>query len=100
MVVDTRIQGQSIKKSSTKHKHKIKPQVIHGNYQYVQPHQPQIYYNPLSVGTNGAIYYPPPNAQLMQNNAPPFLPKISGASAFANYPTDAGYAVITNSKVR
>jgi len=100
-MVDTRIIGQSIKKSPIQHKYNTKLKLMHPNYFYPQPNNSQFYYhNPSYVGSNSVPYYSPSNIQLINNGPSPFLPRISAASAFPHYSTGTGYSVSTNNQVK
>ncbi|CAF0968847.1 unnamed protein product [Rotaria sordida] len=83
-LIDTRLQGQSIKKSSTLHSNNIKTK-----HNFLQHNQTQSFYSSLStIGTNVLNYQTRKHRQTTKNSPKPFLPPVSGASAFSHYPTN------------
>ncbi|CAF3330688.1 unnamed protein product [Rotaria socialis] len=98
-LVDTRIQGQSVKKSTMQHKYNIKTKSTHANHHYTHNNKTQPYYSSLStVGPDGLPQnQSPANVLSTKSGQMPFLPRISGASAFSNYSSNNGTsALITN----
>ena len=84
--MDTRIQGQSIKKPSrTLHK----PAHSHHFHASLSP-----------IGINGLPHQvPPPPKPTAKHSPMPFLPPVSGASAFSNYSNTTGYSAPLVNKV-
>ncbi|CAF0925332.1 unnamed protein product [Rotaria sp. Silwood1] len=101
-LVDTRIQGQSIKKPMQhKYNTKTKTKSTISNHHYSQQNQTQPYYSSFStVGTDGLPHRSPTNMQTNKNGPMPFLPRISGASAFSNYSTTTGNSASITNKVK
>ncbi|CAF4541670.1 unnamed protein product, partial [Rotaria sp. Silwood2] len=94
-LIDTRLQGQSIKKSSTQHPNNIKTK-----NSFSQHNQTQSFYSSLStIGTNVLHYQTRKHRQTTKNSPKPFLPPVSGASAFSHYPTNNGHAPSIMNKV-
>lgn len=94
-MIDTRIQGQSIKKPSTKHSNNT------NNKNGLSNHQSQSFYSNLStVGTNAIQYQTRTNGQTTKHSPKPFLPAVSGASAFGHYPTNNGHSPAMMNKVK
>jgi hypothetical protein len=78
-----------------------KAKTTQSNYPYSQQNQSQSYYNSLSaMGTNGTHYPSASNTHTTKNGPMPFLPRISGASAFSNYSTNTGNSSSINNKVK
>ncbi|CAF2950092.1 unnamed protein product [Rotaria sp. Silwood2] len=99
-LVDTRIQGQSIKKPM-QHKYNTKTKSTISNYHYSQPHQSQPYYSSFStVGADGLPNRSPTNMQSNKSGPMSFLPRISGASAFSNYSTTTANSTLITNKVK
>ncbi|CAF1191270.1 unnamed protein product [Rotaria sp. Silwood1] len=87
-LIDTRLQGQSIKKSSMQHPNNIKTKNSFSQY-----NQTQSYYSSLStIGTKVLPYQTRKHRQTTKNSPKPFLPPVSGASAFSHYPVNNGHA--------
>jgi hypothetical protein len=100
-LLDSRAQGQSIKKSSMQHKNNTNIKPTHSNYHYSQQNQSQYYNNSLlSMGTNGLPHQSNSNMQMTKNGQMPFLPRITGASAFSNYTINTGNSTSIIDKVK
>jgi hypothetical protein len=52
------------------------------------------------MGTNGLQYQTAKNRQTTKNSPMPFLPPVSGASAFSNYSTNTGHSTSIVNKVK
>ena len=79
--MDTRIQGQSIKKPS------------HSTHKPAHSHHFHASLSP--IGINGL----PPPKPTAKHSPMPFLPPVSGASAFSNYSNTTGYSAPLVNKV-
>ena len=67
---------------------------------YSQQNHPHVYYNHASpLGTNGLSHQSPATMHATKNGPVPFLPRITGASAFSNYSTNTGNSNSINHKV-
>lgn len=101
-LIDTRIQGQSMKKSTVQHKHTTKTKATHANQHYTHRNQHQPYYSSLStIGPDGLPqHHSPTNMMPTKNGQMPFLPRISGASAFSNYSSNNGHSALMTNKVK
>jgi hypothetical protein len=84
--MDTRIQGQSIKKPSQSVR---KAGHSHHFHASLSP-----------IGINGLPHQvPPPPKPTAKHSPMPFLPPVSGASAFSNYSNTTGYSAPLMNKV-
>jgi hypothetical protein len=100
-MIDTRIQGQSMKKSPTQHNNNnTKTKTTYSNQHQLQQNQTNSFYSSLSsMGTNGLHHQAPKNRTTKKNGPMPFLPPVSGASAFSNYSTNTGHSTSILHKV-
>lgn len=87
-LIDTRVTGQPLKKSSIHNLSNKKPKNTFSNQQQTHQNQTQFFYGSLSsMGTTIAK-----NRQTTKHSPMPFLPPVSGASAFSNYSTNTGHS--------
>ncbi|CAF3646561.1 unnamed protein product [Rotaria socialis] len=88
-LIDARIQGQSIKKPSTQYPNNANAKTNN----FSSFNQSQNFYSSLStIGSNVFQYQARKYRQPTKPSLKPFLPPVSGASAFSNYPTNNGHA--------
>lgn len=83
-------------------KYNVKLKSTQANYHYSTAHESQPYYSSLAtLGANGLPqHHSPTNMQSNRNGHMPFLPRISGASAFSNYTTTTGHSTLIANKVK
>ncbi|UJR09974.1 hypothetical protein I4U23_014198 [Adineta vaga] len=90
-LVDTGIKGQSIKKTIKPYPTNTKMKYTHSNPPQLHTNQAQTFYNSLSsLGANHSHYQTQANRKTTKNGPTPFLPSVSGASAFSNYSVNSG----------
>ncbi|CAF1299374.1 unnamed protein product [Adineta steineri] len=96
-LIDTGIQGQSIKKSTKPYpinnNNNTKMKYTHSHPSQLRANQAQTFYSSLSaLGTIGSPYKTQTNRKTTKNGPTPFLPSVSGASAFSNYSNTSGHS--------
>ncbi len=90
-----------MKKSPSQYSNYKKPKnTLSNHHQLHQNHTNSFYSSLTSMGTNGSHYQTAKNRQTTKNSPMPFLPPVSGASAFSNYSTNAGHSSSIVSKVK
>ena len=95
-MIDTRLQGHALRKASNS-----KAKSTHSNHQPLTQNPTQSFYSSLSsMATNGTHHPPINNRQTTKHSPMPFLPPVSGASAFSNYSTNTGHSTSILHKVR
>lgn len=100
-LIDTRIPGQPLKKSPSHYTNKKKSKNTFSNHHQLHPNQTHSFYSSLSsMGTNGAPHPSPQHRQTSKHSPMPFLPPVSGASAFSNYSTNTGHTTSIVHKVK
>ncbi|CAF1153871.1 unnamed protein product [Adineta ricciae] len=99
-LVDAGIQGQSMKKSIKPYPMNTKMKYTHSNVPQSHANHAQTFYNSLSsLGANHLHYQTHATRKTTKNGPTPFLPSVSGASAFSNYSTNSGQSSsIVNTK--
>ncbi len=101
-LVDAGIQGQSIKKSTRQYlNNNTKMKYSHSQHPKLHPNQAQSFYSSLTtLGANNLHYQTQTNRKITKNGPTPFLPSVSGASAFSNYSTNTGHSTSIVNKVK
>jgi hypothetical protein len=90
-----------MKKSSSQYPNNKKSKNALSNHHQLNQNQNNSFYSSLSsMGTNGLQYQTSKNRQTTKNSPMPFLPPVSGASAFSNYSTNTGHSSSILSKVK
>jgi hypothetical protein len=90
-----------MKKSSKQNPNTTKTKNTHSNHlQLHQNHTNSFYSSLSSMGTNHSQYHTSKNKQTTKNGPMPFLPPVSGASAFSNYSTTTGHSTTILNKVK
>jgi hypothetical protein len=93
--------GQSIKNSPSQYPNNKKPKHILSNHHQIHQNHTHSFYSSLSsMGANGLQHQTAKNRQTTKNAPMPFLPPVSGASAFSNYSTNTGQSTSTVKKVK
>ena len=73
----------------------------HSHPSQLRANQAQTFYSSLSaLGTIGSPYKTQTNRKTTKNGPTPFLPSVSGASAFSNYSNTSGHSSSIVNKVR
>lgn len=99
-LIDTRVPGRSVKKSPSQYPNNKKTKnTLSNHHQLHQNHTHSFYSSLSSMGTNGLQYQAAKNRQTTKNSPMPFLPPVSGASAFSNYSTNTGHTTSIVNKV-
>lgn len=95
-MIDTRLQGHALRKSSNS-----KAKSTHSNHQPLTQNPSHSLYSSLSSMANNGVHHPPINNRQTTKHSPmPFLPPVSGASAFSNYSTQTGHSTSILHRVR
>jgi hypothetical protein len=90
-----------MKKSSSQYPNNKKSKNNLSNHHQLNPNQTHSFYSSLaSMGSNGLQFQTAKNRQTTKNSPMPFLPPVSGASAFSNYSTNTGHSSSILNKVK